>query len=34
MSLTSINPATGEKIKIKARNAVTFKAGKTLKSAI
>jgi DNA-binding protein HU-beta len=29
-----INPATGEKIKIKARNAVTFKAGKALKDAV
>jgi DNA-binding protein HU-beta len=29
-----VNPQTGEKIKIKARNAVTFKAGKTLKNAI
>jgi DNA-binding protein HU-beta len=29
-----INPATGEKISIKARNAVRFKPGKTLKDAI
>jgi DNA-binding protein HU-beta len=29
-----VNPATGEKIKIKARNAVTFKPGKTLKNAV
>ena len=28
------NPQTGRKIKIKARNAVKFKAGKTLKDAI
>jgi DNA-binding protein HU-beta len=28
------NPATGEEIKIKARNAVTFKPGKALKDAI
>jgi DNA-binding protein HU-beta len=28
------NPATGEEIKIKARNAVTFKPGKALKGAI
>ncbi|MDH3567368.1 MAG: HU family DNA-binding protein [Desulfobacteraceae bacterium] len=28
------NPQTGEPIKIKARNAVTFKAGKKLKDAI
>lgn len=28
------NPQTGEPIKIKARNAVTFKAGKKLKEAI
>jgi len=28
------NPATGEEIKIKARNAVTFKAGKALKDSI
>ncbi len=28
------NPATGEEIKIKARNAVTFKPGKPLKDAI
>ena len=28
------NPQTGEPIKIKARNAVTFKAGKNLKDAI
>jgi DNA-binding protein HU-beta len=29
-----VNPATGEKINIKARNAVTFKAGKELKEAL
>ena len=29
-----VNPATGAKIKIKARNAVTFKPGKALKDAI
>ena len=28
------NPQTGEKIKIKGRNTVTFKAGKTLKEKI
>ena len=28
------NPQTGEPIKIKARNAVTFKAGKKLKEAV
>ena len=28
------NPQTGEPLKIKARNAVTFKAGKKLKDAI
>ena len=28
------NPATGEEIKIKAHNAVTFKPGKALKDAI
>jgi DNA-binding protein HU-beta len=28
------NPQTGEKIKIKGRNAVTFKAGKTLKDKV
>jgi len=28
------NPATGEKIKIKARNAVKFTAGKKLKDAV
>ncbi len=28
------NPQTGEPIKIKARNAVTFKAGKKLKNAV
>jgi DNA-binding protein HU-beta len=28
------NPQTGEPMKIKARNAVTFKAGKKLKDAI
>ncbi len=31
---TGVNPQTGQKIKIKARNAVTFKAGKALKTAI
>jgi DNA-binding protein HU-beta len=29
-----VNPATGEKIKIKARNAVKFTPGKALKEAI
>ena len=29
-----INPQTGEKIKIKARNAVKFKPGKALKDAV
>ena len=29
-----VNPATGEKIKIKARNAVTFKPGKALKETM
>ncbi|NVM21490.1 MAG: HU family DNA-binding protein [Desulfobacterales bacterium] len=29
-----VNPQTGEKIKIKARNVVTFKPGKALKGAI
>lgn len=29
-----VNPATGEKITIKARHAVKFKAGKALKDAI
>jgi DNA-binding protein HU-beta len=29
-----VNPATGEKIKIKARNVVRFKPGKALKDAI
>ncbi len=29
-----VNPATGKKMKIKARNAVTFKPGKALKEAI
>lgn len=29
-----INPQTGEKIKIKGRNTVTFKPGKTLKEKI
>jgi len=29
-----VNPATGEKIKIKARNAVRFKPGKGFKDAI
>lgn len=29
-----INPLTGEKIKIKARNAVKFKPGKALKDAV
>jgi DNA-binding protein HU-beta len=28
------NPQTGEKIKIKGRNAVTFKAGKTLRDKV
>jgi DNA-binding protein HU-beta len=28
------NPQTGAKIKIKARNAVTFKPGKALKGAV
>ncbi len=28
------NPQTGQQIKIKGRNTVTFKAGKTLKDAI
>jgi DNA-binding protein HU-beta len=28
------NPQTGEKIKIKGRNVITFKAGKTLKERI
>ena len=28
------NPQTGEKIKIKGRNAVTFKAGKTLRGKV
>ena len=28
------NPQTGEPLKIKARNAITFKAGKKLKDAI
>ena len=28
------NPKTGEPLKIKARNAVTFKAGKKLKDAV
>ncbi len=28
------NPQTGQKIKIKARNAVKFKAGKALKDAV
>ncbi len=28
------NPATGEKITVKARNAIRFKPGKTLKSAV
>jgi DNA-binding protein HU-beta len=28
------NPQTGEKIKIKGRNAVTFKAGKKLRDAV
>ncbi len=31
---TGVNPATGKKIKIKARNAVKFKPGKGLKDAI
>jgi DNA-binding protein HU-beta len=29
-----VNPATGDKIKIKAHNTVRFKPGKTLKEAI
>ena len=29
-----VNPATGEKIKIKARNAVKFQPGKNLKNAV
>lgn len=29
-----VNPQTGEKMKIKARNAVKFKAGKTLRDYI
>ena len=29
-----VNPATGEQIKIKARNAVRFKPGKDLKDAV
>jgi DNA-binding protein HU-beta len=29
-----INPATGEKIRIEARNAITFKPSKTLKDAM
>jgi len=29
-----VNPATGEKIKIKARNVVRFKPGKALKESI
>jgi DNA-binding protein HU-beta len=31
---TGMNPQTGKKIKIKARNAVKFKPGKALKAAI
>jgi len=31
---TGRNPQTGEALKIKARNSVTFKAGKKLKDAI
>ncbi len=31
---TGINPQTGTKIKIKARNAVKFKPGKALKDAV
>jgi len=31
---TGRNPQTGEKIKIKARNAVKFKPGKALKDAV
>jgi DNA-binding protein HU-beta len=31
---TGRNPQTGEAIKIKAHNAVTFKAGKKLKDAV
>ncbi len=31
---TGVNPATGEKIKIKARNVVKFKAGKAFKDIL
>ena len=31
---TGINPATGEKIKIKAKNVVKFKAGSKLKASV
>ena len=31
---TGVNPATGEKIKIKARNVVKFKAGKAFKEIL
>ena len=31
---TGINPQTGEKLKIKARNVPVFKAGKALKDAV
>lgn len=31
---TGVNPATGEKIKIKARNVVKFKAGKAFKDML
>ncbi len=31
---TGVNPATGEKIKIKAKNVVKFKAGKAFKEMI
>ena len=31
---TGINPQTGEKLKIKAKNAPVFKAGKALKDAV
>lgn len=31
---TGVNPATGEKIKIKAKNVVKFKAGKAFKESL
>lgn len=31
---TGLNPSTGEKIKIKAKNAVTFKPGQAFKDAV